>query len=191
MKYEVELKFPLSNSEEIVRRLAAFQAVRKADQIQVDQYFAHPARDFSVTDEALRIRSIGEENRLTYKGPVVDQATKTRHESELQFESGAAAAEQLAQIWEQLGFRRVRVVRKQRQTYHFAYQDRELEVCLDQVDGLGAFLEIETLAGADEKSAAQKAILALAEELELPQPERRSYLEMVLEEDRRASSSVT
>ncbi|MDB5386118.1 MAG: cyaB [Planctomycetaceae bacterium] len=183
MQYEVELKFELADPAEVLRQLSSLQATRKADQSQVDQYFAHPVRDFAVTDEALRIRSIQDENRLTYKGPVVDKATKTRHESELEFASGRAAAEQLAAIWEHLGFRRVRVVRKQRQTYHLSYQDRDLEVCLDQVEGLGAFLEIETLADAENKSAAQRAILSLASVFKLSDPETRSYLEMLLERD--------
>jgi adenylate cyclase class 2 len=183
MQYEVELKFRLSDPTEVLRELSRLQARQTEDQLQVDQYFAHPSRDFAVTDEALRIRSIGDENRVTYKGPVVDRATKTRHESELGFQSGSAAAEQLAQIWEQLGFRRVRMVRKQRRTFLLTFQNHDLEVCFDQVDGLGAFLEIETLANAEEKSLAQQTILAFAAPLKLPAAEPRSYLEMLLEVD--------
>ena len=47
---------------------------------QVDTYFSHPARDFAATDEALRIRSIDQENFVTYKGPKLDATTKTRRE---------------------------------------------------------------------------------------------------------------
>lgn len=188
MNYEVELKFRLPESGFVLTRLSELGAVPGAIQVQTDQYFAHPVRDFGTTDEALRIRSIGDENRVTYKGPVIDKATKTRHESELTFQSGPAAAEQLAQIWEQLSFRRVRVVRKTRQLYALHWQDRDLEICLDQVDGLGAFLEIETLATEAEKTTAQQAILALAREFQLSQPEHRSYLEMLLEADHKSSS---
>lgn len=180
MTYEVELKFKLSDNRYLQPELEALGAIQGASQQQADQYFAHPSRDFAETDEALRIRSIGDENRLTYKGPVIDRATKTRHESELTFQSGAAAAEQLARIWEQLGFRRVHIVRKTRRTYALRWQERDLEICLDQVEGLGAFLEIETLADEGDVSAAQQAILSLAKELQLTQPERRSYLEMLL-----------
>lgn len=183
MTYEVELKFRLPAETHISEQLQDLGAIRAHSQRQADQYFAHPSRDFGVTDEALRIRTIGDENRLTYKGPVIDQSTKTRHESELTFQSGNAAAEQFAQIWEQLGFRRVRIVRKVRETYALRWQDRDLEICLDQVEGLGSFLEIETLADDSDKAAAQQAILSLASQLQLSQPERRSYLEMLLEGD--------
>ncbi len=184
MTYEVELKFRLTDNDLVIARLGDFGAVRGAVQNQVDRYFAHPVRDFAVTDEALRIRSIGDENRVTYKGPVIDTATKTRHESELTFQSGPAAAEQFARIWEQLGFRQVRVVRKSRQLYACRRHGRNLEICLDQVDGLGAFLEIETLADETDKVAAQQTILSVAGELQLSEPEQRSYLEMLLEGDR-------
>lgn len=180
MTYEVELKFKLTDNQHIQPELEALGAVKGAALQQADQYFAHPTRDFAVTDEALRIRSMGDENRITYKGPVIDRATKTRHESELTFQSGSAAAEQLAQIWEQLGFRRVRVVRKSRQSYSLRWQARDLEICLDQVEGLGAFLEIETLADDSDVAAAQQAILSLAKELQLSHAEHRSYLEMLL-----------
>jgi adenylate cyclase class 2 len=183
MQYEVELKFRLSDPTEVLQELGRLQAKPQEDQLQVDQYFAHPSRDFAVTDEALRIRSIGDENRVTYKGPVVDRATKTRHESELGFEPGSAAAEQLAQIWEQLGFRRVRIVRKQRRTFLLTFQSHNLEICFDQVDGLGSFLEIETLASSEEKELAQQTILAFAELLKLPSSEPRSYLAMLLDVD--------
>ncbi|MES2789300.1 MAG: class IV adenylate cyclase [Planctomycetota bacterium] len=183
MTYEVELKFPLADTGRMQVRLDALGAVRGVVQEQCDQYFAHPVRDFASTDEALRIRSIGDENRITYKGPVIDKATKTRHESELTFQPGSAAAEQLAQIWEQLGFRRVRVVKKSRQLYSLRWQERDLEICLDQVAGLGEFLEIETLADAADKTVAQQTILSLAAELQLSSPEQRSYLEMLLVAD--------
>ena len=183
MTYEVELKFPLQDAEQMQIRLEALGAVRGTIQVQCDQYFAHPERDFAATDEALRIRSSGEENRITYKGPVIDQATKTRQESELTFQSGTAAAEQLAQIWGQLGFRRVRQVRKSRQLFSLRWNELDLEICLDHVEGLGRFLEIETLANEGQQTVAQQTILSLAVELQLKCPEPRSYLEMLLAAD--------
>ena len=183
MTYEVELKFRLGQTAQMESHLDSLGAVRGAVQIQCDQYFAHPVRNFAETDEALRIRSIGAENRITFKGPVIDKATKTRHESELTFQSGAEAAEQLAQIWEHLGFRRVRKVQKTRQLYHLKWQGRDLEICLDRIEGLGEFLEIETLADDSDKTVAQQTILSLAAKLQLTLPERRSYLEMLLESD--------
>ena len=42
-----------------------------------------PCRDFAQTDEALRIRTVGDTSFVTYKGPKLDATTKTRRELEL------------------------------------------------------------------------------------------------------------
>ena len=59
--------------------------------VQVDQYFAHPARDFAQTDEALRLRRVGKQNFITYKGSKIDATTKTRREIELPLAPGEEA----------------------------------------------------------------------------------------------------
>jgi len=78
MKYEVEKKFPVADLAEIVPKLDQLRATFSDPVLQIDRYFAHPVRDFSSTDEALRIRSVADENRITYKGPKIDATTKTR-----------------------------------------------------------------------------------------------------------------
>ncbi len=83
MPYEVEMKFPAADLAELESRLAGLGATIAAPQSEVDVYFAHPARDFAKTDEALRIRRKGSLNFITYKGPKIDAATKTRREIEL------------------------------------------------------------------------------------------------------------
>src|SRR5688500_13235290 len=108
MTIEVEHKYRVTDLADVQRRLAALPATIAEPQLQVDTYFAHPARDFAKTDEALRIRCVGERNYVTYKGPKLDAVTKTRREIELPLaphESGAAAFGELLLA---LGFRRVR-----------------------------------------------------------------------------------
>ncbi len=148
---------------------------------QCDRYFNHPARDFGQTHEAFRIRQSGEQTRLTYKGPVLDQATKTRREIELSLADGQATAEQMAELLEALGFTEVRSVKKTRTPYHLSWQGRDMEVTLDDVESLGWYLEIETLAGDNDRKKAQEAILSLARHWNLENSERRSYLTLVLE----------
>ena len=71
-QFEVEQKFPLSGGvDEFVGRLRELGAREHAEIQQSDRYFNHPVRDFAVTDEALRIRSVGDQNWLTWKGPKV------------------------------------------------------------------------------------------------------------------------
>ena len=91
VQYEVELKFLLPDSREILAQLAGLGAVAAAPVEQVDRYFNHPARDFGVTDEAFRIRSVGDANCMTYKGPILDPVTKSRREIEVSFADGPDA----------------------------------------------------------------------------------------------------
>ncbi len=78
MKLEVEQKYRVVHPAELRSRLVALGAKFAPAVRQVDAYFNHPARDFAQTDEAFRIRSIGDENYLTYKGPKLDRTVKTR-----------------------------------------------------------------------------------------------------------------
>ena len=89
MHIEVEQKFRATHSAELLARLERMGAVFAEPVVQVDLYFAHPARDFAQTDEALRIRRVGERNFVTYKGPKLDAMTKTRRELELPLADGA------------------------------------------------------------------------------------------------------
>ncbi len=130
----------------------------------------------------MRLRRIGDENRITYKGPRRQGPTKTRTEIELPLAPGADAFAQLARLFEILGFRPVATVRKTRTTFHLVDPPHGLEVSLDRAEHLGDFAEIEILV-ADESQlpAAQAAVLALAAELGLTEVEPRSYLRMLLE----------
>lgn len=94
MNYEVEQKFWVDDLRAVERELAQL-GVRLGEVIeQVDCYFAHPARDFAETDEALRIRRSGSDCFLTYKGPKIDATTKTRQEIEIPLPQGEGAARQ-------------------------------------------------------------------------------------------------
>jgi len=181
--YEVELKFPLIDAEPVLRELDLCGGRESRTVEQSDFYFNHPARDFANSDEALRIRSVGDEHWVTYKGPVVDKQTKTRREIEVPL-AGADAGAQFAEMFRLLGFRSVREVRKRRRLLELVWRDRRIEVALDQVADLGEFLEIETLADESSRSAAVDAIVSLARRLGLAEPERKSYLALLLEKER-------
>jgi adenylate cyclase class 2 len=186
MKYEVENKFPVDDLDLVAQRLIAHGAQFDEAIEQVDHYFAHPARDFAQTDEALRIRRIGQENRVTYKGPKIDQATKTRRELELPLATGDLVTSQYVQLFQALGFRSVAEVKKRRRCGRFTWNGWGVEATLDEVDELGLFVELEIQADADTLRDAQATLVALAAQLGLTVVERRSYLEMLLESGRQA-----
>ncbi len=181
MSYEVEIKFPVAEMAAVESRLAVMGVSIEASIEEVDLYFAHPARDFASTDEALRIRRKGQLNFLTYKGPKIDATTKTRREIELPLLPGAESAEAWEDLLAALGFRPVAEVRKSRRKAEVAWQGRRVEASLDRIEGLGSFVELELIAEAEEVEAARACILSLADELGLQQSERRSYLELLLD----------
>jgi adenylate cyclase class 2 len=182
MGYEVEVKYRSVDHTLLEQRLTALGASRTATIHQVDLYLNHPARDFAATNEAFRIRTIGDENRITYKGPRRPGPTKTREEIEIRFADGPQAAAQLLDLLKLLGFRSVATIRKTRTPYLLNRAGHALEVALDQAESLGSFAEIETLAASESHlPAAQSAVLALAGELGLSDVEPRSYLRMALE----------
>lgn len=180
--YEVELKFPLIDGDAFVRRLVECEARPGSSADQCDLYFNHPARDFEQTDEAFRIRTVNGQHRVTYKGPVVDPNIKTRREIEIEL-AGNEAFEKFSEMLRLLGFRPVRKVSKHRQTFHLNWEGREFEIALDRVEGLGLFAEIETLAEESGRAAASAAILSLVAQFQLPPPQRKSYLALLLAKD--------
>jgi adenylate cyclase class 2 len=181
MIYEVELKFPLLDVSSFESKLSAAGATLHGLQQQQDRYFAHPARDFEQSDEALRIRWIGPSSWVTYKGPRVDAKTKTRAEIELPLEGGLAGAERFAELLQALGFRPVADVRKRRRPFTVAWQGWDVAGALDQVETLGTFVELELAVGEIQVPAAQNALHSLAAELGLVGAERRSYMELLRE----------
>jgi adenylate cyclase class 2 len=177
---EVEMKFPVTDFAGLEQRLAGWGVPPPAALEEADHYFNAPDRDFAQTDEAFRVRRIGTANFVTYKGPKRDQQTKTRTEIEVPLAQGDQPAEEFMRLLQHLGYRPVAVVRKRRRIYRLSREAYAVEVCLDEVEGVGRFAEIEIQAPEEQLSAARDVLLRTASELGLSGSERRSYLEMLL-----------
>lgn len=180
MQFEVEQKHRVDDAGKLVAQLGERGVVIEPPVVQVDQYFAHPARDFARTDEALRIRTVGGESFVTYKGPKLDAATKTRREIELPLDPHDTDGSRFGELLAALGFKPVATVRKERRSFELRTDAHAVAGALDEVDGLGAFVELELIADAAGLEAAKRAVGKLADELELGPSERRSYLELLL-----------
>lgn len=178
---EVELKYCLPPGTDVARLLAPLGGEIVGSQVQRDTYFQHPARDFRQTDEAFRIRSFGDGNVLTYKGPLLDRVSKTRVETEVAIEAGAAGRERMQTILLSLGFSPRPPVVKERLEREAVWEGHTVHLCHDRVEGLGEYLELETLAPQDNWEGARDALLRLAARLGLAEPERRSYLQLLVE----------
>ena len=181
-QFEVEQKFRVASLAEVRRRLIELGATLASPIDQADTYFSHPVRNFVLTDEALRLRRVGDVNCITYKGPKIDPQTKTRRELELPLAAGVAAFEQYVELLLTLGFGQVATVHKRREPARVAWQEHEIEIALDTVQGVGEFAELEIGTDQSGLEGAKAAIASLAKQLELTANERRSYLEMLLKQ---------
>ena len=177
---EVEVKYLNADPAAVLARLLALGAVKAEERTDRDHYFNAPDRDFAKTDEAFRLRRIGSENRLTYKGPKREAATKTRTEIEVKLADGDATAADTERMILALGYRSVAEVRKSRTVFHLERSGFAVEACVDEVEGVGSFMELEIAAEEAQFEEAKAVVLQLAKELGLVQQERRSYLEMLL-----------
>lgn len=170
---EVEVKAKIDSFEEMEKRLENLGALKSKKEFQEDIYFASPIVDFAQTDEALRIRTTNNNIFITYKGPKLNKDAKTRKEVEMSIESASKAKD----IFEEIGFKEVRTVRKNRQYYTY----ENFEISLDNVEGLNPYMEIEiSLEDGNAYDNAQKSIFELFEKLGITEGfERTSYLELL------------
>jgi len=195
--YEVEIKVP-ADVDAVRDRLREAGAERVDARRQRDAYYDAPHRDFAETDEALRVRretplpdgigveseassnadSAAETTKLTYKGPLLDEGSKTRTEHETGVDDGEA----MAGVLSGLGFEPAAVVEKHREFWSFA----GFTVALDSVDGVGEFVEIEREVDDEDAIAATRdeALEALDRlGLDGDSQIRTSYLGLLLTDD--------
>jgi len=169
--FEIEVKAYCGDLVAIEKRLEARGARFISYDTEEDVYYNSPIRDFSKTDEALRIRRCNDALILTYKGPKVDAGSKTREEFEAHVDKNDSEA--IDTLLARLGFIVGGKVKKRRKLFGLD----DMHVCLDEVDGLGHFVEVE-IKGED-IGPKRDRILKLMQDLGLQRFERRSYLELL------------
>jgi len=179
---EVELKVKVNSSPQLEQLLSSLGAEFLTEEKQWDIYYNSPHRDFRATDEALRLRlvypagSMKGKSWLTYKGPKLDQVSKSREELTLQVDDWRNAQ----RLLQSLGFVEVGQVNKFRKTYRLG----KFLISLDEVSKLGNFLEIESQATGDYSELLKEAF-SLLEKLGFRREEiiRESYLELLKREE--------
>lgn len=178
---EVEVKIFINNISDLEHDLITLGFEKGELWTEKDVYFDNEARQITNADGALRIRSC--ENMqdhksqayLTYKGPKMDDVSMTRNE----FETEIFSVDNGKEILNALGYTFAFQVNKNRQYYY--YQD--ISACIDQVLGLGDFLELEILvAKEEEKTEALERLLNIICQLGYQKDDLicSSYLSMLI-----------
>lgn len=191
---EVEIKLPIENESAIAQKLLENDFKRAGKVRETDIYFNGIDRDFRQSDEAMRIRKTesldgsyliadyddlanqmpNEIYQLTYKGPKLDHVSMARKEIELQISD----FESMKNILISLGFKPVLPVVKEREEFF----GEDMNACLDHVEGLGWFLELEMIVESEkQREAALQAIEKQLEKLgyRMDDTTRVSYLSML------------
>ena len=180
MPMEYEAKVKVEDLGRVEERLLSVGA-RIVDVVEEEDLYIDlaPCIDMFSRDIALRVRmyrSVTSNKRvceLTYKGPRISRDLKIRKEITLTIDDGYRALE----IFRELGFERHVSIRKKRKIYRYG----AAKIFLDDVEGLGKFVEIE-VDGVDSIERFREIIMKILEILNLPRELiSKSYLELILE----------
>ena len=147
---EVEVKLPVADLDTIKGKLLKMGFRETAFIEECDTYFDNRQGDIRANGEALRVRETkdyltGESRaQINFKGKKLDTCTMTREELETGVENG----EICRNILQVIGYAPAEPeVIKDRTMM----QKESITACLDNVRGLGGFLELEILADSEEK----------------------------------------
>jgi len=184
MPLEIELKYRVADHESVSEALARLGFMPAGVVMEEDQYLNGADRDFAKTGEAFRLRREGTNYLFTYKGPKLPGIAKIRREIEVQVTQSQESATLLLELLEALGFCPVAKVVKERAFFKGEWQGEEVTVCLDSIDSLGWFVELEQLAEERHAESVCLRLRDLAGVLGLSEMESKSYLALVLERDR-------
>lgn len=145
LEVEVKLRLDQAAAAALQARLAELGLSLGTPQVQQDTFFTHPERDLRLPGQALRLRRQGrvgpdgeeavQSLELTHKGPRMPGPGKARTEVTVRLVDDPTS------LLAALGYSVAAHVRKHRRAVAFG----EVEVAVDQVEGVGAFVEIEAM----------------------------------------------
>ena len=141
---EIEVKALLKNKEEIIEKIKALGCTLSESIRQVDTVYTKiigNVEEYLKNDHFVRIREKSDGRFLfTVKKPLSKAVlTKAEHETEIQ------NAKELEQALFLMGYQVASKVIKSRQTTNYG----EFEICIDEVEKLGLFIEIEKMSDQD------------------------------------------
>lgn len=182
--YEIEIKLPIVDKDRVQTKLLQLGFEVAAKIRECDMYYNSVYHDVKELGEALRIRKSTDlltgitKAQINFKGKKIDKVSMSRQE----YETVVEDADSMEQILKSLDFLPVAGVMKTR-----IYLQREkMTACLDQVDGLGDFLELEVIA---HEEASREIHLKNMEQLlttlglSMKDTVRTSYLGMLLRQE--------
>jgi adenylate cyclase class 2 len=135
MAQEIEVKFPLKDRNELIRRLTDLGATRLYPETFEDNIVLDRRGELRTKGALLRVRKFGKYALATFKGPMsIEGGVKSREE----VQTGVESFELAIQLFASLDYKPVFRYQKFREVWRFG----EVEVVLDRTP-IGEYFEIE------------------------------------------------
>ncbi|MEN9625771.1 MAG: hypothetical protein RL557_99 [archaeon] len=137
---EIELKFPLLNPTTLIEKLKLIAQSEKGEDVQRDIYYTPFHRNFldiKPISEWLRLRESKKGFSLNYKKWHNEKGDTISCD---EFETSLENTEVLKNIFKRLDFKELITVEKNRIVFNY----KDTEIAIDDVQGLGTFIEIES-----------------------------------------------
>jgi adenylate cyclase class 2 len=163
MAQEIEVKFPLKDRHELVRKLHELGAQRLYPETFEDNIVLDRRGELRTRGALLRVRKFGKYSIATFKGPMaIEGGVKSREE----VQTGVESFELALQLFDSLGFKPVFRYQKFREVWRV----RDAEVVIDRTP-IGEYFEIE---------GSMEMIRTLAADLgmEMEQAIRQTYADL-------------
>lgn len=163
MNIEVEIKVKIDNFNEVKKKVSSIgKLIKKV--VQIDEYYVPSHRDFFASKphpvEWLRIRTNPDKIVWEYTRSINRKANGDYDYAE-EYEIEILNIEELKKILEFLDFKKAVTIKKQREYWMCG----DIEVALDQVEGLGSFIEAEAKGDFKNSVEARNACSKFLEEL--------------------------
>jgi len=154
---EIEVKARVRNKAEVLKRLASLNCHLSAPISQRDRIFIPNGLTLPTVAgvNVLRIRQQGGEYIFTVKQRLTNQLNC------LERETTVDNLEAVVEMCTLLGYFEVSQVNKLRRKCKYDV----FEICVDEVEGLGDFIEVEKLSTGEDSAAVQKELFELLESL--------------------------
>lgn len=168
---EVEVKARISDCAKIIAQLEALDCVFSEPLVQKDIIFLPKGRDFSNIvsgDSVLRIRNSNDKLIMTLKRQLSNELDNLEHEIVID------DAKQGAEIIQNMGYRRALQVEKTRRKTKY----EGMTICIDSVEGLGDFIEVEKLT-TDDSEKTQDELFTFLQTLGLTERVFEGYDTMI------------
>ena len=135
MAQEIEIKFPLRDRHELLRKLHDIGGQRLYPETFEDNIVLDRRGELRTKGSLLRVRKFGKYSIATYKGPMsIEGGVKSREE----VQTGVESFELAIQLFDSLGFKPVFRYQKFREVWRV----RDAEVVIDRTP-IGEYFEIE------------------------------------------------